>query len=350
MDISKLVLRLLFWLAVALVPAPSGTFFACDRYFADDFDDGDLWDCDPVCWEERTGVPGFIDARGGDLVIYNTGFVGKVVTVPSEVFEGSVSVRARVSFRDLDQGPVEARAFVGANAQNLTGYIGDLWWTGEISIGRAPGDGSCCARIAPPPGEPAAFLQDFELYAEYWIQLDIAQSPSGADLAMWAWKAGEERPGDPQLLVEDPIPYLSGTTGLGFRHLPERHLSKGVFHVWEVSDCSLPPPEIPGEGTVGPFLRGDCDGDGGVAGTVTDAVFFLAFNFLGGREPPCAAACDANGDGALDISDAVYALIYNFSGGSAPPAPFPACGRSSVLGDLALGCSAATAGKPPACP
>jgi hypothetical protein len=100
-----------------------------------------------------------------------------------------------------------------------------------------------------------------------------------------------------------------------------------------------PCPKLPPLG-VGPFLRGDCNGDGEFRGTVTDAVFMLNFNFLGGNTPPCFAACDANGDGQFrgTVTDAVYSLNFNFLGGNAPPAPFPDCGRSTEDDDEALGC------------
>jgi hypothetical protein len=88
------------------------------------------------------------------------------------------------------------------------------------------------------------------------------------------------------------------------------------------------------------FLRGDCNGDGEVTGLVTDAVFLLTFNFLGGPEPPCRAACDSNGDGqfAGQVTDAVYILSHNFLGGPPPPAPFPGCGVGTSR-DLLLGCA-----------
>ncbi len=91
---------------------------------------------------------------------------------------------------------------------------------------------------------------------------------------------------------------------------------------------------------IGPFVRGDCNGDGAVTGQVTDAVFLLAFNFTGGDIPGCMAACDANGDGAVtgQVTDAVYILNFNFTGGIAPPAPFPECANSTLETDIALGC------------
>jgi len=100
---------------------------------------------------------------------------------------------------------------------------------------------------------------------------------------------------------------------------------------------------------VGLFIRGDCNGDGQVTGQVTDAVFLLNYNFLGGAVPPCSAACDINGDGQWmgQVTDAVYILNYNFLGGTAPPAPFPKCGTSTLATDITLGCVTPTT---PNCP
>jgi len=91
---------------------------------------------------------------------------------------------------------------------------------------------------------------------------------------------------------------------------------------------------------VGPFIRGDCNGDGKVTGQVGDAIFLLNFNFLGGAAPPCDAACDTNGDGQFSgqVGDAVFLLNFNFLGGRPPPAPFPDCGPGTSEKDQALGC------------
>jgi DNA-binding beta-propeller fold protein YncE len=88
-----------------------------------------------------------------------------------------------------------------------------------------------------------------------------------------------------------------------------------------------------------PFIRGDCDGDGKVGGTVTDAIVLLEFSFLGGERPSCLSACDANGDGEVtgEVTDAVYLLRYGFLGGPPPPAPFPGCGPGAGGGP---GCEA----------
>jgi hypothetical protein len=96
------------------------------------------------------------------------------------------------------------------------------------------------------------------------------------------------------------------------------------------------------------FIRGDCDGDGQVRGLVTDAVFLLNFNFLGGQRPRCLAACDANADGTVIgvVTDAVYLLTFNYLGGPRPPDPFPGCGAGTVR-DEALGCVTPPAGCAP---
>lgn len=61
--------------------------------------------------------------------------------------------------------------------------------------------------------------------------------------------------------------------------------------------------------------------------------------FKGGPEPLCVAACDANGDGLFcgTVSDPVYLLQYNFLGGIAPPTPFPTCGLAPKVDVLTCG-------------
>jgi hypothetical protein len=86
-----------------------------------------------------------------------------------------------------------------------------------------------------------------------------------------------------------------------------------------------------------PFIRGDCDGDGQVTGSLTDAVFLLQYLFMGGAAPPCLSACDANGDGEAvgQVTDALYILWYGFLGGPPPPPPYPSCAIGPEDG---LGC------------
>jgi hypothetical protein len=124
-------------------------------------------------------------------------------------------------------------------------------------------------------------------------------------------------------LVDIGAPIVNLVQVTGEPHLPEL----GEMTV-QLCPSSLPS-----------FLRGDCNSDGEVRGVVTDAVFLLNFNFVGGPRPGCLAACDANGDGAVTgvVTDAVYILSYNFLGGPPPPPPFPGCGAGGAA-DEALGC------------
>ena len=106
----------------------------------------------------------------------------------------------------------------------------------------------------------------------------------------------------------------------------------GGGRIWELTF-----PEAPGF----EFLRGDCNGDGVVAGSVTDAVYLLRGVFLGNVEFPCPAACDLDGDGSLTsaVTDAIYLLQHLFFGGPPPAEPYPDRGWSSRAEDVALGCS-----------
>ena len=86
-----------------------------------------------------------------------------------------------------------------------------------------------------------------------------------------------------------------------------------------------------------PFLRGDCNDDGGL--DLSDAVCIMSWLFLGSQDPGCIAVMNANGDGVLDLSDPVLLLNHLFVGGAvAPVAPFPGCGPGSLAMDEEMGC------------
>lgn len=91
-------------------------------------------------------------------------------------------------------------------------------------------------------------------------------------------------------------------------------------------------PQLP---PVGPFVRGDTNGDTRV--DIADAIWELSYLFTGGRAPGCTAATDSNGDGRINVADPIYTLNWLFSAGPRSPAP-NSCGLSSAEGDIALGC------------
>ena len=90
--------------------------------------------------------------------------------------------------------------------------------------------------------------------------------------------------------------------------------------------------------SVGPFIRGDCDGNGTFGGSPTEAIVGLQFSFRGGDEPPCLAACDAEANGSLGITDYLRILRAAFLGHGEPDAPFPDCSTSGLGTDILLGC------------
>ena len=80
---------------------------------------------------------------------------------------------------------------------------------------------------------------------------------------------------------------------------------------------------VGGELSGGNWRRCDCNGD--ATNDITDAVFHLAWLFLGGREPSCIEACDCDSSGTLDITDGLFNLTFLFLQGTPPVAPYPAC-------------------------
>ena len=86
---------------------------------------------------------------------------------------------------------------------------------------------------------------------------------------------------------------------------------------------------------VGPFIRGDSQGDYHVQ--IGDSVLILNWLFQGTPEPTCVAAADASADGRVDISDPIWILVWLFMGGAPPPEPGE-CEISENPGDITLGC------------
>lgn len=77
------------------------------------------------------------------------------------------------------------------------------------------------------------------------------------------------------------------------------------------------------------FLRGDCNQDGVVCGSVTDMLSLVVACFQGGPPLLCEDACDANDDGVVcgSVTDVVFLANYCFLGaGNTPTAPFGECG------------------------
>jgi PKD repeat protein len=106
----------------------------------------------------------------------------------------------------------------------------------------------------------------------------------------------------------------------------------------ELEVLCLPSPDAP-------FVRGDCNDDGGR--NIADPIALLSHLFDGpsGFAPPCRDACDGNDDGQLDIADAIAQLTALFGSPSVPLPPPLFCGPDPSPDD-GLGCAAATSCSP----
>lgn len=194
----------------------------------------------------------------------------------------------------------------------------------ELALGDTDADGGLVFTFTDPEPMPS-----FAGLARFY-QL-VVFDPSGAEIAILPSPTSAET--TPRIVVPAGVLHPGGTYVLRAQSLDIDTTQD--FAIQSISASLL---RVGGPARFR-FVRGDCSGDGQVSGQVTDAVFVLDFNFLGGRSPPCLAACDANGDGRVTgaVTDAVWLLSFNFLGGPPPPEPFPGCGFETPA-DRALGC------------
>jgi hypothetical protein len=125
----------------------------------------------------------------------------------------------------------------------------------------------------------------------------------------------------------------------------DAHLIVGTAQ--EPTDCAPDGDFLVSGPAIGPFVRGDCRGEGVEVAVMDDALFLLDHLFLEGPPPPCLAACDANGDGRIftGVSDVIYVLNFHFRDGAPPRSPFPDC-QVGTTDDLSHGCEM----PPESCP
>ena len=80
------------------------------------------------------------------------------------------------------------------------------------------------------------------------------------------------------------------------------------------------------------FVRGDANRDGRI--DLTDAVVILDFLFLGNTSMlDCQKSADADDNAVVNVSDGIYLLGFQFLGGPPPPPPFPDCGLDTATPD-----------------
>ena len=175
---------------------------------------------------------------------------------------------------------------------------------------------------------------------DQWYHLAITRTDNLDGSWTWNWFYNGERNPVQEATTFSPLPtartwFIAGREG--------GHSVNALIDEVKMSHSALDPSEFlgaPGETvpSVGPFLRGDCDGNGIVGGTPTEAIVLLNYAFRGAGAPGCVAACDAEANGSIGITDALRILRFSFLGQGQPDAPFPDCARSEAESDLALGC------------
>ncbi len=108
-----------------------------------------------------------------------------------------------------------------------------------------------------------------------------------------------------------------------------------------IPSITLVPATMTIQACSGNFIRGDCNNNGKVGGSLGDPVASLKFLFLGTFSPPCINACDFNDDGAVSVQDAVNQFGWMFQSGTGPPPPTPTgaafpgdCGPDPTAGSL----------------
>jgi hypothetical protein len=175
----------------------------------DDFDDGSIADCDPICWRRRMDA-GQFDARTGDLRI--CGGTNGIWAYPEKLVPENESVRTRMRLEP--QGNNTVYGWVMARANNSGNlYCAVLGSDGWLSIERYPTPEIVKSRYIPRPDRDHLMQLD--------IRSEVRDDVEGVVLELRVWPEGEAPP-DPDIDPErgyleywDPVPLLVGFAGVG---------------------------------------------------------------------------------------------------------------------------------------
>ena len=297
--------------------------------FLDDFEDGAVFDGEPVGWRLPVGWNnGVAEVRDGEVMLQcpmnedcNLLLIPTASPNPDGnlefggTFDGDVSVRTH--FRAEEKGDV----YLMAHSVGGTFYIVWISSGGRTGLGRYDtfddwtvlDQGTSSFR----PGSTAE---------EIVLQLDMKQSEAGQRIEFRYWRPGEEMPRIAQVTAFDST-YRAGAVGLGW--IGKEPGARAFFRYCEAADTMIEDPE--------PFfLRGDTNADGGT--DLADGVFIVNHLFLGGEVPPCRKSADTNDTGDIDLTDAIFLLGGLFLGGAPPAPPAAGCGTDPTEDNLT--CSA----------
>ena len=269
---------------------------------SDDFGDGALFDCRPVCWRThrryRTQGDWSVPAGGEAMYQFFSGSpIGSLGFMwPSTGYRGDVRV--------------ETIAGLTPGVQAAIGFFSNWYPTIERS-----GDRLICRIVRADGAQVVEAEAEIDGTADTFALLaDLAAAEGTIDF--WVWPAGGTRSCEPTVSVT--------RAGIADAARSNSALLLGAQLESPGDDrrASFYGTKITGT-YERMFYRGDANADGGR--DLSDAVFVLDWLFQGGVSPVCEKAADSNDDGQIDLSDAVFVLNYLFLGGRAPPTPSNPC-------------------------
>jgi hypothetical protein len=223
-------------LAVGIALVFAGAELCSADGFFDDFEDGDVTndiplsdDGTPVIWTPNPIQPGDYDVLDGDYVLApvpeGQSFMASNV---EDVDFGGTSIRSRMSMSQLNgRVGLTVRNQNAGDTHNYTAMLYTPNQTGSSLQLYRSGDGDESILL----GSVAVFLLNPST-DDAMLQLDAF----GDELKVWAWKAGDPMPGEPQLTRIDST-YESGFAGI----LSVRGAT-GSFRSVEAADMHIPEP------------------------------------------------------------------------------------------------------------
>ena len=304
------------WLALttALASGPA----AQAESVLDDFSDGALNDCTPVCWKWFSCCPGEADPLEDGIAMRQTSRSGGWVFANDLTCRRDPGVRVRAT---VTVGTAEP-----ARGPNLgfTDGVG-LWYVANYRntsfrcrLITTERDDELASESQPAQAQGLDYSQP--------IVVELALAPTTIEMRMWQRVDGQEsgagRPSEPGLRVQNDR-FLVGHPAFGVFDDARESI---IVHEVEVTDLAPPPPE---------FRRGEVNHQEGI--DLSDAIGIFGFLFLGNPAAlPCEDATDTDDNGTIELTDGVFLLNALFVGGTSPPAPYESCGRDPTE-DL-LGC------------
>jgi hypothetical protein len=203
---------------------------SADTIFFDNFNDRNAEDGMPVTWETYPGFEGDFSAMTGDLLHAPDINLAMATGVPGLLL-GDTSIRAQV--RMVETGTSIGMLGRATSEELVVSHGGGISANGVLFIIREePEFGSNPTSLASVPSDLDPFAEDVLL------QFDVF----GNMMRLWAWRAGEPIPVEPQLVATDEVPAI-GEIGVFFDPASEgNEPGTGMFRFVHVADTHIPEP------------------------------------------------------------------------------------------------------------